>query len=254
MRSLSVNNEVVTRVCQYRGTIPAETHLIAYGPEGGGAVFFREANGSAPTPEIVDLPRGFAFATVAHDLPLILDNKLTFTGLSRNGSFESATIDLDPSPPSVSRDSIATVLVTRESAQSVFGELTSLPVMVALGVFALMAGAFGPAALAGLTDVAQEDKRGTTMGLYSVVISSSMIVGPITTGYLVDNYGGFGVMVFLASSATAMAIFMAMRALDVRRAGGERALHAKATGRRETSEGEEEPPGASDGPPPEKED
>jgi len=81
--------------------------------------------------------------------------------------------------------------------------------------------AFGPAALAGLTDVSQSDKRGTTMGLYSVVISSSMIVGPIVTGFLVDNYGGFGVMMFLVSSAAAMGLFMVLRTLDVRKQGGE---------------------------------
>ncbi len=204
------------------------THLLAYGPNGAGGVLYRGAANGTPTAELFNLPRGFAVAAVAAGGLGATQNQTTFVGLSENGTFTSAVIDYGVSPPTVISQESSTVLVVRESAQSVFSELTSIPVAATIGVFALMAGAFGPAALAGLTDVAQEDKRGTTMGLYSVVISTSMIVGPVVTGYLVDHYGGFGVMVFLASSAGAMALFMALRAWDVRRAGGEKALRKKA--------------------------
>ncbi len=202
------------------GGSQSHPRLVAYGPNGRGAVFFREADGSAPSPEFFELPGGFAIATVHWAGPGV-DNLYAFVGFAANGSFVRAEFDLTPSPPQVMAIHEAVVLVKRETAQATFGKLTSPSLLVPLGIFGLMAGAFGPAALAGLTDVSQSDKRGTTMGLYSVVISTSMIVGPITTGFLVDNYGGFGVMVFLVSSAAAMAFFMALRALDVRRQGGE---------------------------------
>jgi len=49
--------------------------------------------------------------------------------------------------------------------------------------------AFAPAALATLGDYAPEKGRGTTMGMYSVVISFGTIIGPLLGGYLLDNYG-----------------------------------------------------------------
>lgn len=226
------------------GSSPADhpdLHLLAYGPRGGGAILFRGAGAGAPTAEPFTVPGGFRVATVSYDLFSPGYDNWTLAGLADNGSFVRTFMDLGTSPPTASVVSVDEVLVVRESAQSVFGQLTSIPVAATIGIFALMAGAFGPAALAGLTDVAQEDKRGTTMGLYSVVISTSMIVGPVVTGYLVDHYGGFGVMVFLAASAAAMAFFMALRAWDVRRAGGEEALHAKTRSlRADGKDGEEE--------------
>jgi len=232
------------------GQFLLEPHLLAFGPQGGSGILFRDTGGPAPIAEVFDLPAGFARTTVAADTPAALHNGSTFAGLSANGTFVRASIDLGTSPPQSAPAPSATVLVVRESAQSVFGQLTSLPVAVTIGIFALMAGAFGPAALAGLTDVAQEDKRGTTMGLYSVVISSSMIVGPVVTGFLVDNYGGFGVMVFLASSAAAMALFMGLRAWDVRRAGGEHALREKTKALQESAAAEPAVPGGNDEPAP----
>lgn len=202
------------------GPFEEQPRLIAFGPNGRGAVFFREANGSAPSPEIFELPGPFGLGTV-HGAGFPVDNLYAFVGFAANGTFVRAEFDVTQSPPQITATHEAVVLVKRETAQATFGKLTSPALLIPLGIFGLMAGAFGPAALAGLTDVSQSDKRGTTMGLYSVVISTSMIVGPITTGFLVDNYGGFGVMMFLVLSAAAMAIFMALRALDVRRQGGE---------------------------------
>jgi DHA1 family multidrug resistance protein-like MFS transporter len=195
--------------------------VVAYPPSGGGAMVFERPAGPS-TFALIDLPGNLAASRwqAWGGTPLFLgyaaNGTLSTTALARTGVSWSETAQSHQ------------VLVKRETAQSTFGKLTSPALLVPLGVFALMAGAFGPAALAGLTDVSQSDKRGTTMGLYSVVISSSMIVGPITTGFLVDNYGGFGVMIFLASSAAAMAILMAVRALDVRRQGGEEQMMARA--------------------------
>ncbi len=58
-----------------------------------------------------------------------------------------------------------------------------------LVVFGIGSFAFPPAALATLGDLAPERNRGTTMGVYSVVISLGTIIGPLLGGYLLDKYG-----------------------------------------------------------------
>ena len=58
-----------------------------------------------------------------------------------------------------------------------------------LFVFGIGSFAFAPAALASLGDLAPERGRGTTMGIYSVVISLGTIIGPLLGGYLLDRYG-----------------------------------------------------------------
>lgn len=66
-------------------------------------------------------------------------------------------------------------------------ELTYLTPFFA--VFGVGSFAFAPAALASLGDFAPERGRGTTMGVYSVVISLGTIIGPLLGGYLLDRYG-----------------------------------------------------------------
>ncbi len=58
-----------------------------------------------------------------------------------------------------------------------------------LVLFGIGSFAFPPAALATLGDLAPERSRGTTMGVYSVVISLGTIIGPLLGGYLLDKYG-----------------------------------------------------------------
>lgn len=58
-----------------------------------------------------------------------------------------------------------------------------------LAVFGLGSFAFAPAALASIGDLAPERGRGTTMGIYSVVISLGTIIGPLLGGYLLDRFG-----------------------------------------------------------------
>jgi len=60
------------------------------------------------------------------------------------------------------------------------------PFLAAFGVGSF---AFAPAALATLGDFAPKSGRGTTMGIYSVVISMGTIIGPLLGGYLLDRYG-----------------------------------------------------------------
>jgi len=71
--------------------------------------------------------------------------------------------------------------------------------------------AFAPAALATLGDFAPEGGRGTTMGVYSVVISLGTVIGPLLGGYLLDRYGlsslfYVGLLILITALALAIAI------------------------------------------------
>jgi DHA1 family multidrug resistance protein-like MFS transporter len=81
-----------------------------------------------------------------------------------------------------------------------------------LAIFSIGSFAFAPAALASLGDIAPNRGRGTTMGVYSMVISLGTIIGPLLGGYLLDRYGltslfyaGFMILI----SALAVAILIA---------------------------------------------
>jgi len=67
--------------------------------------------------------------------------------------------------------------------------IDALYLMPFFAIFAVGSFAFAPAALASLGDIAPERGRGTTMGIYSVVISLGTIIGPLLGGYLLDHYG-----------------------------------------------------------------
>jgi MFS family permease len=85
-----------------------------------------------------------------------------------------------------------------------------------LGVFGLMALAFGPSALSSLADEAQEKTRGVTMAVYSVVISAGMFVGVPAVAAIFDWYGGAGVLFFMIGCALAMLFLIVGRFFDVR--------------------------------------
>ncbi len=87
------------------------------------------------------------------------------------------------------------------------------------GVFAFMAGAFGPAALASLADVSQRTRHGMTMGLYAFVISIAMTVGPIVSGAVIDAWEGPGMLALMGAIAVAMMAFVLARWRDTRLEG-----------------------------------
>ncbi len=96
-----------------------------------------------------------------------------------------------------------------------------------LAIFGLGSFAFAPAALASLGDLAPERGRGTTMGVYSVVISLGTIIGPLLGGYLLDRYGMAslfyaGLVILIAALSLAIIIagpsFRNLRPLSSRRA------------------------------------
>jgi MFS family permease len=72
----------------------------------------------------------------------------------------------------------------------------SYPVLGALGVSVLLALAYGPAALAALTDLTHEMSRATTMAIYSLTISLGMLVGLIASTGLYARFGNVGIYVF----------------------------------------------------------
>lgn len=80
-----------------------------------------------------------------------------------------------------------------------------------LAIFGVGSFAFAPAALASLGDLAPERGRGTTMGVYSVVISLGTIIGPLLGGYLLDRHGMSslfyaGLVILLAAMSLAVII------------------------------------------------
>jgi MFS family permease len=95
-----------------------------------------------------------------------------------------------------------------------------------LAVFGVGSFAFPPAALASLGDFAPERGRGTTMGVYSVVISLGTVIGPLLGGYLLDHYGitslfYAGLVILITALALAIVIagpsFVALQPLPPRR-------------------------------------
>ena len=85
-----------------------------------------------------------------------------------------------------------------------------------MGIFGLMALAFGPSALSSLADESQKNMRGVTMAVYSVVISAGMFVGIPAIAIISDNYGGQGVLIFMILCALVMLCFMVARYFDVK--------------------------------------
>jgi MFS family permease len=69
----------------------------------------------------------------------------------------------------------------------------------ALPVLGFIAGCFPPAAMAYLTDVSEEESRGTTMGVYSILFGTGMIIGPATGGFAYATYGLPGMAVLVAA-------------------------------------------------------
>ena len=79
-----------------------------------------------------------------------------------------------------------------------------------------MALAFGPSALSSLADEAQENTRGVTMAVYSVVISAGMFIGVPLVAVIFDHYGGAGVLIFMIGCALAMLCLMIARYVELK--------------------------------------
>ncbi|MHA2432434.1 MAG: MFS transporter [Candidatus Thorarchaeota archaeon] len=86
-----------------------------------------------------------------------------------------------------------------------------------LPILGFIAGSFPPAAMAYLTDVSEEDSRGSTMGVYSIFFGSGMIIGPATGAYAYSVYGlpGLAVLVALLIGIACLGTYFMPEALEV---------------------------------------
>jgi len=91
------------------------------------------------------------------------------------------------------------------------------PVLLAIvGVSAVPALAYGPAALAALADLSQTIPRATTMAIYSLVISLGMLIGLLLSTGLYSRYGANGLGVYFGGIAIALVVLTLWRYREVR--------------------------------------
>jgi MFS family permease len=112
---------------------------------------------------------------------------------------------------------IGAVVLTTPHARDEFPLSAVQSVAPLAGIFGFMALAFGPSALAALADAAKERAHGTTMALYSLVVSAGWSVGPPATGALVQAVGIGGVVAMFLVASASMPIFVALLAREHRR-------------------------------------
>ncbi|MFI5413219.1 MAG: MFS transporter [Candidatus Lutacidiplasmatales archaeon] len=98
----------------------------------------------------------------------------------------------------------------------------AVPLLAGVGVSVVAALAYGPAALAALTDLSLQMSRATTMAIYSLTISLGMLVGLLVSTQLFAQLGNVGLYIFFGSVAAALVILTLARLVDVRAAGSER--------------------------------
>jgi MFS family permease len=88
----------------------------------------------------------------------------------------------------------------------------ALPALLGLvGVSALAALAYGPAALAALTDLSKSISRATTMAIYSLTISLGMILGILGSSLLFDRFGSAGLYLFFGIVAVGLVVLTILR-------------------------------------------
>lgn len=90
---------------------------------------------------------------------------------------------------------------------------TVSPLVAVFGFFAL---AFGPSALAALADAATERAHGTTMALYSLVVSAGWSVGPPLVGGVSQVAGVNGVVMAFVMASAVMPAFVFLLAREQR--------------------------------------
>lgn len=98
----------------------------------------------------------------------------------------------------------------------------TIPLLAGLGVSVLAALAYGPAALAALTDLSHEMSRATTMAIYSLTISLGMLVGLLAFTQLFSRLGNLGLYIFFGAVAVTLVLLTAARLLDLRGDGPDR--------------------------------
>jgi MFS family permease len=92
------------------------------------------------------------------------------------------------------------------------------PLLAGIGVSILLALAYGPAALAALADLAGAMSRATTMAIYSLTISSGMVVGLVASTGLYARFGNDGIYLFFGGISVVLGLLTAVRVVEARRA------------------------------------
>jgi MFS family permease len=92
------------------------------------------------------------------------------------------------------------------------------PLLAGMGGSILLALAYGPAALAALSDLAAAESRATTMAVYSLTISLGMLVGLLASTSLYAQFGNLGIFAFFGGIAAVLGLLTALRWLEERRA------------------------------------
>jgi MFS family permease len=88
--------------------------------------------------------------------------------------------------------------------------------LAGIGISALFALGYGPAALASLADVSRYFTRGTTMAVYSLVVSAGMVAGLWVSTWLYSTYSVAGLDLFFLFIAGGLIALTAMRLDDLR--------------------------------------
>jgi MFS family permease len=88
--------------------------------------------------------------------------------------------------------------------------------LAGIGISALFALGYGPAALASLADVSRSLTRGTTMAVYSLVISAGMVAGLWGVSSLYSTYQAAGLDLFFLLIAAGLIVLTTMRLDDLR--------------------------------------
>jgi MFS family permease len=72
------------------------------------------------------------------------------------------------------------------------------PVLPLIAIVSFVAGAFPPAVLAYLSDISKQETRGTTFGVYSMILGTGLIVGPLSGSLVIPIYGPIGFVALIA--------------------------------------------------------
>jgi hypothetical protein len=82
---------------------------------------------------------------------------------------------------------LATILTLNVKSIQVLWPILPLIALVSFG-----GGAFPPAVLAYLSDTSKQETRGTTFGVYSMILGTGLIVGPLSGVLVIPIYGAIG--------------------------------------------------------------
>ncbi|MCI4323161.1 MAG: MFS transporter [Thermoplasmata archaeon] len=95
-----------------------------------------------------------------------------------------------------------------------YGPRPEIVGVIAVGAIAALA--YGPSALAALTDASRHLTRATTMSVYSLAISLGMLLGLLLSTQLYDHYNLFGLDVFFLAVGAGLTVLTVIRGFDVR--------------------------------------